>query len=57
MEKKKTRIKIIDLPKEQKVSQEEMKKIFGGIITSFQPSLAQMFQKYETENCIAGVRG
>ena len=32
MEKKKTRIKIKDLPKDQKMSKEEMKKAMGGII-------------------------
>ncbi|MBW1709192.1 MAG: hypothetical protein JRG97_10070 [Deltaproteobacteria bacterium] len=56
------RIKIKDLPKEQKISKEELKKIMGGItlnLGSAQPtfSIDQMFLKYESSNCIAGVRG
>ena len=31
MEKKRTRIKIKDLPKTQRISKEEMKKVVGGI--------------------------
>ncbi len=34
-----TRIKIKDLPKDMKVSREEMKKIFGGTISVKQPYL------------------
>ncbi|MBW2092480.1 MAG: hypothetical protein JRI34_10225 [Deltaproteobacteria bacterium] len=57
------RIKIKDLPKEEKITKEELKKIFGGVILNPMGSLTssfsvdQMFTKYETENCVAGVRG
>ena len=58
------RIKIKDLPKEQKITKEELKKVLGGatLILGASPKIGvvgfdQMFMKYETENCVAGVRG
>ncbi len=57
------RIKIKDLPKEEKISKEELKKVLGGVILSStynftsSSNLDQMFMRYETENCVAGVRG
>jgi hypothetical protein len=35
------RIKIKDLPKEQKISKEEMKKTFGGIIIVCKPGITK----------------
>jgi hypothetical protein len=58
------RIKINDLPENQKVSKEEMKAVYGGVMlkttssdSTLNPQNLSMFSKYETENCVAGVRG
>jgi len=46
MEQKKLRIKIEDLPKDMKVSREEMRKIWGGIDTVPLPDRPTYFSFY-----------
>jgi hypothetical protein len=50
MEKKRTRIKIKDLPRAQKISKEEIKRIVGGILV--QSSLGLQGVKYEIQSYI-----
>jgi hypothetical protein len=56
MEKKRTRIKIKDLPKAQKISKEEIKRIVGGVLLQSGfglqtfPKEAQSFYKGELQS-------